>query len=105
VTAVVAALLLGVVAWMLRVWFVAVVPAERLPESFRDALPFVAPAVLGSLVAVGLVGTVRGSDPGAALVLVGGLGVAGLAARRTGSLALAVAIGALATLVVDVVLT
>ena len=104
-TAFAATLLLALACWLLRILFIVVVPAERLPDTFRDALQFLAPAVLASLVAVGLVGAVRGSDLGAALVMVGAIGVAGLVVRRTGSLALAVGIGALAALVVDLVLS
>jgi branched-subunit amino acid transport protein len=103
-TALVAALLLALVCWVLRVLFVAVVPASRLPAGVREALDHLAPAVLASLVAVELVGVVRGSPVTTALLMLTGIVVAGLLARRTGSLALAVGVAAVVALVVDLAL-
>ena len=54
----------GLVTWLLRVLFVTVVPARRLPARVLRSLPHVAPAVLAPLVVVGLV------DRGGPLVLV-----------------------------------
>ena len=104
-TALLAALLLGLVSWMLRVFLVVVVPAERLPARVHDALRYLPPAVLASLVTAQLVGAVREAEAVAAGVMVGGLGVAAVLMRRTGSLALAVGTGACAALVVDLLLT
>jgi branched-subunit amino acid transport protein len=105
VTALMAALLLAGLCWTLRALMVVMVPAERLPPSARDALDYLAPAVLASLVAAGLVGAVRDEEPLSALVVLGGMTVAALLARRTAGLALAVACGAMTALVVDLLLT
>jgi branched-subunit amino acid transport protein len=101
VTALAAALLLAVACWVLRVLCVAVVPASRLPGGVHEALGYLAPAVLASLVAVEVVGAVSDSDPGAAVVMLAGTAAAGLVVRRTGSLALAVGIAAVVALAVD----
>ena len=103
-TALVAMLLLGVVCWMLRALMVVAMPAERLPGAVREALDFLAPAVLASLVAAGLVGAIRGAELAAALAMLGGMGVAAVLVRRTGSLALAVGCGAVTALVVDLLM-
>jgi branched-subunit amino acid transport protein len=51
------ALSLGALAtWLLRVAFIAVLPADRLPEGLLRALRHVGPAVLGALVVTTLVG-------------------------------------------------
>ena len=103
-TAFVAALLLAAVCWVLRVLLVAVVPADRLPTSVQDSLQYLAPAVLASLVAVEMVGAVRDTALLPTLVILAGMGVAFAVVRRTGSLALAVAVGASVALVVDLLL-
>ena len=103
-TALVAALLLAAVCWVLRVLLVALVPADRLPASVQDSLQYLAPAVLASLVTVALVGAVRDTTLLPALLMLGGMAVAAVLVRRTGSLALAVGIGASVALVVDLLL-
>jgi branched-subunit amino acid transport protein len=51
------ALSLGALAtWLLRVSFIGLLPADRLPAAVRRSLPHVGPAVLGALVVTGLVG-------------------------------------------------
>lgn len=103
-TAFVAALLLGAVCWVLRVLLVAVFPADQLPASVQDSLRYLAPAVLASLVSVELVGAVRDTALVPTLVMLGGMAVAAALVRRTGSLALAVGVGASVALVVDLLL-
>jgi branched chain amino acid efflux pump len=52
------ALTLGALAtWLLRVGFVTILPADRLPVRLRRALPHVGPAVLAALVISSLAGT------------------------------------------------
>lgn len=104
VTALIAALLLAAACWVLRVLLVAVLPADRLPTSLQDSLPYLAPAVLASLVASELVDAVRDTALLPSLLMLGAMGFAALLARRTGSLPLAVAIGASAALLVDLAL-
>jgi branched-subunit amino acid transport protein len=51
------ALSLGALAtWLIRVSFIAVFPAERLPAGVRPTLPNVGPAALAALVVTGLAG-------------------------------------------------
>ena len=103
-TALVATLSLAVACWVLRVLLVAALPADRLPVPVRDSLQYLAPAVLASLVTVELMEAVRSTALLPSLVMVGGMAVAALLVRRTGSLALAVGIGASVALVVDLLL-
>lgn len=68
--------------WLLRVSFITLLPADRLPEALRLALCHVGPAALGALVVTSLVG--RGGlsallVPSASLLA---LTVAGLVAWR-----------------------
>ncbi len=103
-TAFVAALLLALVCWVSRVLLVAVIPADRLPGWVQDSLQHLAPAVMASLVAVSLVGTLRGTDVGPALLILAGVGVAFVVVRRTRSVSLSVAVGVVTALLVDLVL-
>lgn len=48
-------LLAAVVTWLLRVSFIAVVPAARLPDRVHAALDDVAPAVMAAIVVTHLV--------------------------------------------------
>jgi branched-subunit amino acid transport protein len=103
-TALVAALMLAAVCWVLRALLVAGLPADRLPASMRDSLQYLAPAVLASLVTVELVSAVHDTALLPALLIVAGMAVAAVLVGRTGSLALAVGIGASLALVVDLLL-
>ena len=103
-TALVAALALAAVCWVLRVLLVVVVPADRLPGSVQDALQYLAPAVLASLVTVELVGAVHDTALLPAVFMLAGIVVAAALVRRTGSLAISVGIGATVALVVDLLL-
>jgi hypothetical protein len=86
------------------VLLVPALPADRLPTPVQDALAYLAPAVLASLVTVELGGAVRATAPLPSLLIVAGMAFAALVVRRTGILALAVGIGATIALVVDLVL-
>ena len=78
-----------VVTWVLRVLFITLVPATRLPASMRRALPHVGPAVLSALVASALFGSPGGVQP--ALLL--GAAVTGALAWWRGSVVLPTAAG------------
>jgi branched-subunit amino acid transport protein len=90
-TATVVLLLAAVVSWTLRVLFITIVPAARLPAAVRDALDDVAPAVMAALVVTSLA---HGRGPSGLVTteVVAAL-VAGLVAWRTRDLALTVAAG------------
>ena len=95
---------LALASWLMRAMFIVLIPAERLPQGLRDGLTHLAPAVLAALVTVEVAGAVQGLDAARAALLVGSVVVAGIAVRLTGSLGLAVGIGAAAALLLDLVL-
>jgi branched-subunit amino acid transport protein len=103
-TGLVAMVLLAVASYVLRVLFVLLVPAEKLPGAIRDALGHLPPAVLGALVSVEVAGAVRGLDLAAAAFLLATLLTAGVAVRLTGSMGLGVSIGLVGALLIDLVL-
>lgn len=98
---VLAMLVLAGVCWVLRILFIVLVPADRLPTGARTALGHLAPAVLAALVAVEADAAARGADLTTASLVVGSVLLAGLAVRLTGSLLLAITIGVGAALVID----
>jgi branched-subunit amino acid transport protein len=89
----------GVVSWLLRVLFIAVVPAARLPEGFRRAVAHAGPAALAALIAAGLVRPGPGITP---LPVLLALFAGGVVAWRTrhllASTATAIAVFTLLTL-------
>lgn len=102
-TALVAMVLLAVASWVLRSALILFVPAQRLPDVVREGLPYLAPAVLGALVVAGLTDAVRGQSAWAVAVTLGSLGLATLMLRLTGRSTLAIGIGVVAALVLDLV--
>lgn len=102
--AVLAMVLLGAGCWLLRAIFIVVVPAERLHPKAREALGHLAPAVLAALVTVEASTAATGDDPAIVAVIAASVLVIGLTARLTGSLLLAVLVGAAAALLIDLVL-
>jgi branched-subunit amino acid transport protein len=103
-TPMLAMLVLAAVCWFMRILFVVVIPANRLPDPVRTALQYLAPSVLAALVAVELANATSDTDPVGAAVMVGAILAAAVIARRTGSMALAIAAGATGALVVDLLL-
>jgi branched-subunit amino acid transport protein len=93
-TATIVLLLAAATTWLLRIAFIALVPAARLPERVHAALDDVAPAVMAALVVAslahgrGLAG-LAASDVAAALI-------AAVVAWRTRSLAITVVVGVVA---------
>ncbi|HXV94035.1 MAG TPA: AzlD domain-containing protein [Pseudonocardia sp.] len=70
----------GLVSWLLRVLFIALVPATRLPGPVLRALGHAGPATLAALVASGLA---RPASPIALLPALAALLVGGLVTWRT----------------------
>lgn len=102
-TTIIAMLVLALACWLLRVLFIAFVPAEALPCRFRAALDHLAPAVLAALIAVEIDSATReGSAQVVALVLATVVAIA-VAARLTKSLGLAIVLSIGATLFIDLV--
>ena len=95
---------LAVVSWIVRALFIVLVPTERLPHRLREALTYLAPAVLAALVVVEVVGAAQGLDGIEVALLIGSVVLAAIAVRLTGSLGIAVAIGLGAAVLLDVVL-
>ena len=95
---------LAFVSWLMRALFIVLVPAGRLPQSLRDALTHLAPAVLAALVAVEVVGAARGLHGIQLAMLLGSVMLAAIAVKLTDSLGLAIGIGLGAAVLLDVVL-
>lgn len=98
-----AVLALGLACWVLRTMFVLMVPADRLPASVAQALQHLAPAVLASIIAVELTGTVDLSDLTSTLESVAVVLVAGIIAQLTRSMSSTVLAGVVAVLTVDLI--
>jgi branched-subunit amino acid transport protein len=102
-TALMSMLALGVVCWVFRIAFITLLPAERLPSRLQASLEHLAPAVLAALVAVEVVGLVRGAQPVDALALVAASVLIGVVAHRTRNLSIACALGLGVVLALDLV--
>jgi branched-subunit amino acid transport protein len=89
----IAMLLLGAVSWVLRIAFITLLPAERLPARMKSGLEYLAPAVLASIVAVELVALVRDAQPADAGVLLAAGAAIGLVAYRTRNVSIACVLG------------
>jgi branched-subunit amino acid transport protein len=97
-------LALGALSWVLRVAFVLVLPAQRLPGPVVRGLEHLAPAVLASICAVELCSVTRGGSMGACSAAVGLIAGAGLVAYWTRNLTVTVSCGLLGVLLLDLVL-
>ena len=94
-------LALAAVSWVFRIAFITLLPAERLPARLQAGLEHLAPAVLAAIVAVELVGLVRGAQPVDALALLAAGAVIGLVAHCTRNLSIACALGLAVVLALD----
>jgi branched-subunit amino acid transport protein len=84
----------ALITWGLRIVFVALVPAGRLPGRVHDALDDVAPAVMGAIVVTHLA---HGEGlAGIAVTDLGAVAVSAVVALRTRNLAATVMSGVLA---------
>jgi branched-subunit amino acid transport protein len=81
-----------IVSWLLRVLVVTVLPASRLPEQVRRALPDVGPVVFAALVAGALLGRSGAPNPSA----LAAIAVTGVVVWRTHRVGSATAAGLLA---------
>ena len=99
-----AMLALALLCWGLRVTFVLLVPADRLPAAVARGLQHLAPAALASICAVELT---EALEPGDLLSTAASLAIVGLAAAvalRTRNMTWTVLAGVVAVLLVDLVL-
>jgi len=99
-----AMLALAALCWALRVMFVLVVPADRLPDAVARGLQYLAPAALASICAVELTGSLEPGDLASTAASVGIVGLATAVAMRTRNLTWTVLAGVAAVLLVDLLL-
>lgn len=97
-------LLLAGVCWVMRIAFVTLLPAERLPAGFRSALDQLAPAVLAAIIAVEVVGLLRRSTGPDLLLVAAAVVVIGATAHLTHSLWLVSVTGLTLVLVLDLLI-
>jgi len=100
---VLAMILLATACWVLRVLFILVIPADRLPGRVRSSLAHLAPATLAALVAVETDALLRGASLGVTAYVLVAVAVTAAAVSRTGSLLLAIGISTGAALILDLV--
>jgi branched-subunit amino acid transport protein len=91
--AAIALLCAALATWLLRVSFITLVPADRLPERVRLALDDVGPAVMAALLVTYLA---QGGVRGLVLADVVAAAVASIVAWRTRNLSLTVFVGVVA---------
>ena len=100
-TTVVAMVLLAAACWLLRICFIVLVPADRLPARVRAALDHLPPAVLAALVAVETDSAMRGDDALVGVLVLASVLIIATVVRLTGSLLLAITIGIAAAVLID----
>jgi branched-subunit amino acid transport protein len=103
-TGLVAVVLLAAASWLVRLSFIVLVPAHRLPRRFTAALRHVSPAMLAALVSVQTVGVMRGESATSGLAVLGCLAAIAAVARRRPSLTVSAGLGIAAVVLLDVVL-
>jgi branched-subunit amino acid transport protein len=101
----VALLLLGLLSWVLRIAFVLLVPAERLPAAVRRGLDYLAPAVLAAVAAVQFVTvTTTGGDHAQLWGSLAAIGLVAVVAYVTRNLTAVVGVALIAIVVLDLVI-
>jgi branched-subunit amino acid transport protein len=98
-----AMVLLGVVCWCLRILFILVVPADRLPARVQSSLTRLAPATLAAVVAIETDAAVRGANTTTTVYVLATIAVIIGVVVRTGSLLYAIGTSLVAALVLDLV--
>ena len=97
----IALLALGAASWVMRITFITLLPADRLPARVRYSLEYLAPAVLASIVAVELTAFVRDAEPVDVPILLGAAAVIGWTAHRTRNISLACGLGVVVVFLLD----
>ena len=92
---------LGAVSWVLRIAFITLLPADRLPARLQNGLEYLAPAVLAAIVAAELVALARDAEPLDTMVLVAAGAAITAVAYRTRNLSIACALGAGVVIILD----
>jgi branched-subunit amino acid transport protein len=99
-----AMLALALLCWGLRVTFVLLVPADRLPPAVARGLRHLAPAALASICAVELTGALDPRDLTSSAASLAIVGVAAAVALHTRNMTWTVLAGVAAVVLVDLVL-
>lgn len=86
----------SVVSWLLRVGFITIVPARRLPDAVRRVLDSTAVAALAALLATGLARGIDAPGYGPVPPVLVAAAIAALVAWRTGRMGLTVAVAVVA---------
>ena len=100
-TALLSMVALGAISWVLRIAFITLWPADRLPARLQNGLEYLAPAVLAAIVAVELVALVRDAEPLDAMALAAAAAAIGLVAYRTRNVSIACVLGAAVVVILD----
>jgi branched-subunit amino acid transport protein len=96
-------LMLAAACWVLRIAFITLVPADRLPAAFSEALGFLAPAVIAAIVGVEMADLVSHDTASAGSLLVLGAVAVAAIAYRTRSLAISTVSGLVVVALLDLV--
>jgi branched-subunit amino acid transport protein len=99
-----AMLALAVLCWLFRISFVLLVPPDRLPARVQEGLTYLAPAVLGAIATVELIGVVSAAEPTGSVLSIAAVGLVAVVAYRFRNLSLTVLVGLLAVLAIDLML-
>ena len=97
-------ILLGLVSWVLRIVFVLLVPAERLPAAVRRGLDYLAPAALAAIAAVQFVTVTTGGDHTQLWGSLAAIGLVAVVAYVTRNLTAVVGVALVAIVVLDLVI-
>ena len=97
-------LLLAAASWLIRLSFIVLIPARRLPKRVTAALGHTAPAVLAALVSVETVAGLGHDDGVVQLAVVASLLAIAVVATRRANPALTAGLGMGAALLIDLVL-
>lgn len=103
-TEVLTMVLLGVVCWVLRIFFVVVVPADRISPVMHRALRYLAPAVLASIAVVEVTSVLSAADPLGSSLAVGAMMLVGAVAFRWRNSAVTMIVAVVAILALDLLL-
>lgn len=97
--------LVSAATWLLRIGFLVLIPARRLPPALQSSLDDLAPAVLTAIVAVDLTALLtQETDPAGVVETLAAAAIVGGIAWRTRSLAITVLFALVAVCTIDVAL-
>ena len=95
---------LGAACWVLRIFFVVVVPAERIPSVLHRALQYLASAVLAAIAAVEVTSVLSSADLVGSGLAVAAMVLVGVVAFRWRNSAVTMIVAIVAIFVLDLIL-